>query len=90
MINNRKLEIQKLDPYEDEWTTGDIEFMSKEQLFKAMHSTMNGLLKTILGLKKELKWGKFVDDVVRREVVNSLLKEFQKRFFNKEVIPVKN
>lgn len=88
MANKSRLEVQELDPYCDEWDTGDFPFMTKEQLFKVMHKTINDLLSVIEDLKKELRWGKFVDDVMRQAIVNSLIKELQKRFFEKEVIPV--
>ncbi len=88
-MNKRKREIRKINPYGDEWTTGDFPYMTKEQLFKVLHSISNSFLKCIIDLKKELGLSVFLDDVVRKEIIHGLLRELQKRFFNREVIPVK-
>ncbi|KKN90913.1 hypothetical protein LCGC14_0224970 [marine sediment metagenome] len=84
-----KEKIRKMNPYSDEWTTGDFPHMSRQQLFKVLHYTLNSFLKNIRDLKKKLGLEIFLDDVGRKEISNSLLRELQKRFFKKEVIPTK-
>ena len=80
--------VRKLDPYNDEWTTADFEYMDDEQLFKTLHSTMKSFFNLIIKLKKEIGAKPFIDDVNRQAVMNRLLIELQKRFFKKKVIPV--
>ena len=81
--------VRKIDPYSDEWTTGDFKYMTKEQMFKVLHSTISSFFKLIVKLKKKLGWKVFIDDINRKEVMNAILRELQKRFFKKEVISTK-
>lgn len=83
-----KMEVN-INPYSDDWTTGDLLIMTDEQVLKSLHYTINQLNKTIRALKKHYGAGLFLDDVVRQEVSNLLLIEIQKRWFKREVIPVK-
>ena len=87
-IRNIK-KIREMDVYKDDWTTGDLMFMSDEQILKATHSTFIQLISGIMKLKKKFGAKPFLDDVVRKEVANSIVKESQRRFFDEEIIPIK-
>lgn len=77
-----------MNPYSDDWDTGDLAMMSKEQIFKSLHYFMTDLLKTIRELRRKMGWSISLSDVVALQFTNSLLAELQKKFFDREVIPV--
>ncbi|MFW9878642.1 MAG: hypothetical protein ACFFG0_36645, partial [Candidatus Thorarchaeota archaeon] len=60
--------IEDINPYEDDWTTGDLAKMTDGQVLKCLHSTMNQLNATIREAKKKLRVSIFIDDVVRKQV----------------------
>lgn len=80
--------IENINPYEDDWTTGDLAIMSDAQVLKCLHHTLNELNATIREAKKKMGIAIFLDDVSRKQISNSLMIEVQKRWLKEEIIPV--